>query len=62
MLWEESPMDSTAEILEKEFGFKSIEFSPCENISTEELSNGSDYFKAMSKNLKNLEIEYNKNS
>ena len=62
MLWEERPIDSSAEILEKNFGLKSIEFSPCENISSEELSNGFDYLNAMSENLKNLEIEYNKSS
>ena len=62
MLWEERPIDSSAEILEKKFGLKSIEFSPCENISSEEHSNGFDYLNAMSENLKNLEIEYNKSS
>ena len=62
MLWEERPIDSSAEILEKNFGLKSIEFSPCENISSEEHSNGFDYLNAMSENLKNLEIEYNKSS
>ncbi|MBV62925.1 MAG: hypothetical protein CMP45_00170 [Rickettsiales bacterium] len=61
MLWEESPIDTTSEILEKEFGLRSIEFSPCENLSSEELSNGIDYLKVMSQNLEHLEGAYNKN-
>ncbi len=56
LIWEAYPKKEIAERMQKELGLVSIEFSPCELLSEEELANGVNYLKVMQKNLENISV------
>ena len=54
LIWEAYPTPAIADRIEKELGLISVEFSPCELLSEEDLSNGVNYLNVMQDNLKNM--------
>ena len=42
--------------MKKELGLISVEFSPCELLSEEDISNGVNYLNVMQNNLKNVAV------
>lgn len=55
MLWERAPSAAIAERLKSELGIESVEFSPCETMSEEDLKKGDDYLKVMNRNVERME-------
>jgi len=58
LVWEAFPSRAIADRLEEELGLTSIEFSPCELLSEEDLACGKDYLNVMWKNLENIGIVF----
>ncbi len=58
LLWESAPTRAIAERFQNELGLKSIEFSPCELLSAEELDHGSDYISVMRGNLQTIAVVF----
>lgn len=54
ILWETYPKQEIAQRFKDELSLESIEFSPCELLSSEEKQQGLDYLAIMKKNLENL--------
>jgi hypothetical protein len=54
LIWEAYPTQAIADRMKKEFGLISIEFSPCELLSEDDISNGANYLNVMQDNLKNV--------
>ncbi|MCB1094297.1 MAG: zinc ABC transporter substrate-binding protein [Verrucomicrobiae bacterium] len=54
LLWESDPTPEGAQMLESEFGVKSIVFSPCELLPASEQKAGSDYLTVMRTNAEQL--------
>ncbi|MDA0813382.1 MAG: zinc ABC transporter substrate-binding protein [Verrucomicrobia bacterium] len=54
LLWESQPITEAAQMLESEFGVKSIVFSPCELLSAAERAKGADYLSVMKANVAEL--------
>ncbi len=54
ILWESQPIDETSELLDDKFGLTSVEFSPCELLSKEEIAAGRDYLEVMKQNIERL--------
>ena len=53
ILWESQPIEETSKLLADELGLKSVEFSPCELLSKEEIAAG-DYLSVMKENIERL--------
>ncbi len=54
LLWEARPKKEIAKRMKEELGIVSVEFSPCELLSDEEIASGLDYMKVMRANIKNV--------
>jgi zinc transport system substrate-binding protein len=54
MLWEEDPLPTTRDRLERELGIRSVTFQPCEVRSAEEQAANADYLSIMHRNLDRL--------
>ena len=54
LLWESDPTAEAVQLLESEFGVKSIVFSPCELLPAAEQSKGSDFLSVMKANAERL--------
>ena len=54
LIWEAYPTPAIADRMKKELGLISVEFSPCELLSEDDISNGVNYLTVMQDNLKNV--------
>jgi zinc transport system substrate-binding protein len=54
LIWEAYPTPAIADRMKKELGLISVEFSPCELLSEDDISNGVNYLTVMQNNLKNV--------
>lgn len=61
LIWESMPLPETVEKLQHETGLESIEFSPCELLSTEDKQKNIDYLTVMRNNLNNIKKIWNQN-
>ena len=56
LIWEAYPKKEIAERMQKELGLISIEFSPCELLSEEDLANGVNYLKVMQRSIESISV------
>jgi zinc transport system substrate-binding protein len=56
LIWEAYPTKAIADRMQEELGLTSIEFSPCELLSREDLAAGKDYMTVMRDNLDNISV------
>jgi len=54
ILWEKRPAADIAERIEKELGLRSVEFSPCKELSEEDVRDGLNYLGVMRRNAENI--------
>ncbi len=54
ILWEAYPTAEIARRFKDELGLESVEFSPCELLSEEEIAGGLDFMKVMKTNIENI--------
>ena len=58
LIWESYPTKAIADRMQKELGLISIEFSPCELLSEDAQSSGTDYMSVMRRNLDNISVVF----
>ncbi len=54
VIWESYPDKEIAQRFKKELDLESVEFSPCELLSEEEIKGGKDYLSVMRRNIENM--------